>query len=301
MDQDQTAYYNMSKTTQKFITDNSGDYAGYVPMTDEQTKMDTNMTGWDEQLTKEQQDNSGITDDQTKAKEIMSAELSQLSLTARSWALKVENHDLEVDWNRTYWDIFHLPNSDAKALCIHLIQSMNPYLADLATYGIDAAALTNGTSKISDFETELGKNKSAQSVITAASAEVAAIIKDDMHPMYERMDSLVRGIYFKNKSTFRNGYFAARKEDALPTHQTTLTVHFVSSVGGADIKGVKLALLDTKKSVLSDAVGVAVLKQFHGGKNLEFPCTHPDYHSQTVIRTITQGKHLEITVQMVPN
>jgi hypothetical protein len=299
MDNHQKAKYAMGKKVQLFETENAAEFTGIVPMTDSKTELDDIMGDWDELIEAELEEIGGTVTDKDTKKESMAEYWAMMAASARSWALKNNKPEEAVDWDHSEAEINKLPDAEAGNLCEHLHDSINAHAASLTAYGITPLTLSAGMTKINDYRALVGKPHMERDEKSVIGIEIDQLIADRFEPELAIQDGLVNGIQFINKQTFVQGYKQMRVIDDLPTHHTTATFTFTDSVTNNPIKDVKVKEQKSGKEAVSDVTGVAQLKEFRGGKNLEFECSHPNYVTQTKVQTVKTGGTVEVAVAMV--
>ena len=234
MDQQQKSKYNMVVKELEFLGEQDTVYATSVPMNAAVAKTTTDKETWDGLIAAEAHETTGITGNKDIAKKAMADEWAMICSSASGYALVINDHNLEADWNHTAAEIAKLGDAEAAALCEHLSTSVNDELANLASYSITTAILTAADDLTVAFKKLLGKAKAEEGIKSAAGQQIDLLIKEKIDPDFELMDALVNGIYFKDKRDFKLAYFANRKQDDLPTHHTELeaTVYIAGTTTG---------------------------------------------------------------------
>ena len=294
------AKWNMTYTFLSYVDvqGNVAIYQGFKPFFTGIATMHKLKDVWGDLLLEAQDDSTGVTFNKEQAKLDMANYWGMVCSSALAYGIKQKDQEMQNNWSFTEASINKLEENLAVTTCDDIAKFTDANKAALVDYGIDDTVIALGRAKTIVFKNFLGKANAIISSVNAAKGAIAELVNGPIDFEYQQLDSLAKGLYFKNEQKFVDGYFNARKLHHLPTSHTELEVTIIDKDTKKPIEGAKLLITELKLSALSNYLGVADIKEFKGGRELHILVSALGYKDYAVVKDIIKGHKSGFVVEM---
>jgi hypothetical protein len=298
MNQNQLDHLVMYNAVSINLTNNHALYSANITVSAVVSAYQTQVSGLNALQVGQINNSKGITMSKAQVK----ANLINLTLAhadaGRFYAASIGNTPLKENLKLVRSDLERTQDGNLAAMCQNIYNQLNPLVASLGNYGVNAASLLALQTACTSFNGLVGKPKTARSSTKAYGislgqqlAAIKVFVEEQLDPMMTQFKS--------TQVIFYNSYIADRKLQPAG-HRTTVTITgIIVDAANAPIEKAEVILLETNRTnKITKANGVyKFIRLAIGTYTVQVVANGKALQTKTIVVSVAQTQTLNFTMQ----
>jgi hypothetical protein len=250
----QTAKLNMYHAVDNCLTTNAAQVATVAALGTMQTTLQGYISSIETQAEIQETASVGTAADKNVIQDILCKAASVMAGQVHAWASSTNNTLLAEQMNISYSDLLRVKDGLLPEHCQTIHDTAQTNLVALAPFGVTAPKITALQLYIDTYHTKSNAPRDAEVLISAATEQVATLIKNADTLLKNQIDKLVND-FAEAQPVFYNQYYAARVIVDAPTSTTKATGTVKDNALSTNLPDVTITVDAQPYTTTTDAFG----------------------------------------------